>query len=127
MCPPNSPPNSPNRRSADNTPSAVSSPADDYAPLRALDLYSNYFQSPENIDVFWTNDLGFTIIKNLSLNIVTQLFYDDDVNVQVDLDGDGIYGEPAADVNLPPGQQRDELMPSVSWMQGIFLKYNLIF
>jgi hypothetical protein len=95
--------------------------------VSALDLYSNYLQSPENMDVFWTNDLNFTIIKNLSLNIVTELFYDDDVNVQVDLDDDGIYGEPAADVNLPPGEQRDELMPSVSWMQGVFLKYNLIF
>ena len=93
----------------------------------ALDLYSNYLENAKNIDVLWTNDLGFQIIKNLSLNLVTQLFYDDDVNVQTDLDGDGIRGEAAADVNLPPGEQRSELIPSVSFMQGLFLKYNLAF
>ncbi|MCB9282546.1 MAG: DUF3078 domain-containing protein [Lewinellaceae bacterium] len=93
----------------------------------ALDLYSNYLENPQNVDVLWTNDLGIQIIKNLSLNLVTQLFYDDDVNVQTDLDGDGIRGEAAADVNLPPGQQRSELIPSVSFMQGLFIKYSLIF
>ena len=93
----------------------------------ALDLFSNYIENPQNIDILWTNDLGIQIIKNLSLNLVTQLFYDDDVNVQVDLDNDGIIGEAAADVDLPVGQQRAELMPSVSIMQGLFLKYNLIF
>jgi len=93
----------------------------------ALDLYSNYLENPQNVDVFWTNDLGFTIIKNLSLNVVTQLFYDDDVNVQVDLDGDGILGEEAIDVNLPPGQQRRELRPGVFFTEALLLKYNLIF
>ncbi|MBK7409656.1 MAG: DUF3078 domain-containing protein [Saprospirales bacterium] len=93
----------------------------------SLDLFSNYLENPQNIDVLWTNDLGFTIVKNLSLNLVTQLFYDDDVNVQTDLDGDGIRGEAAADVDLPPGQQRSELIPSVSFMQGLFIKYNLLF
>lgn len=93
----------------------------------ALDLFSNYIENPQNIDVLWTNDLGIQIIKNLSLNLVTNLFYDDDVNVQVDLDDDGIYGEAATDVNLPPGEQRNELMPAVSFMQGLFIKYNLIF
>ena len=71
----------------------------------ALDLYSNYLQSPENIDVFWTNDLGLNIVKNLSLNVVTQLFYDDDVNVQVD----------------------DKLIPNVSFTEALLIKYNLIF
>lgn len=93
----------------------------------ALNLYSNYLQKPENIDVFWTNDLGLTIVKNLSINLVTQLFYDDDVNVQTDLDDDGIIGEAAPDVDLPPGEQRSELIPAVSFMQGLFVKYNLIF
>ncbi len=93
----------------------------------ALDLFSNYIENPQNIDVLWTNDLSVQIVKNLSINLVTNLFYDDDVNVQTDLDGDGIYGEAAADVNLPPGEQRAELMPSVSFMQGLFIKYNLIF
>ena len=71
----------------------------------ALDLYSNYLQSPENIDVFWTNDFGLNIVKNLSVNVVTQLFYDDDVNVQVD----------------------DKLIPAVNFTEALLIKYNLIF
>lgn len=93
----------------------------------ALDLFSNYLENPQNIDVLWTNDLSVQIVKNLSVNLVTNLFYDDDVNVQVDFDDDGIYGEAAADVSLPPGEQRAELVPAVSFMQGLFIKYNLIF
>jgi hypothetical protein len=100
---------------------------DRLAVISALDLYSNYIKNPQNIDVLWSNDIGLIIFKNFSINLVNQLFYDDDVKVQVDLDGNGIYGQPASEVNLPPGQQRDELAPSVSFMQGIFLKYNLIF
>lgn len=92
-----------------------------------FDLYSNYLQKPENIDVFWTNDLGLTIVKNLSINLATQLFYDDDVNVQVDLDDDGILGEDAPDVNLPPDKQRRELRPGVNFTEALLIKYNLIF
>jgi hypothetical protein len=92
-----------------------------------LDLYSNYLNDPQNLDVLWTNDLGITIFKGLSLNLVTELFYDDDVNVQIDRDGDGIFGEAIEDVDLTGPQKRAELAPSVSIVEGLFIKYNLIF
>lgn len=93
----------------------------------ALDLYSNFLESPQNVDLLWTNNLGIVINKNLSLQLVTEMFYDDDVNVQIDRDDDGIVGEAAADVNLPPAEQRDELAPALSFVQGLFLKYNIVF
>jgi hypothetical protein len=89
-----------------------------------LDLYSNYLQNPQNIDLLWTNDLGWTLFKNFSINIVTELFYDDNVDVQLDLDDDGILGEAAGEVS---GFDRSELAPSVSFTQALLIKYNFIF
>jgi hypothetical protein len=80
-----------------------------------LDLFSNYLENPQNIDVLWTNELGWTIFKNFSLNIVTELFYDDDVKVQIDRNNNGIFGEPG------------EFAPSVSITQALLIKYNYIF
>ena len=64
-----------------------------------MDLYSNYIEKPGNIDVLWTNDIGVILFDNFSINLVTELFYDDNVDVQIDLDDDGIYGEAAERCN----------------------------
>jgi len=55
-----------------------------------LGLFSNYLHNPQNIDVDWEVLLGMKINKYLTVNINTQLLYDDDVKVAVDRDGDGI-------------------------------------
>ncbi|MCB0620146.1 MAG: DUF3078 domain-containing protein [Saprospiraceae bacterium] len=90
----------------------------------SLDLFSNYLENPQNIDVLWTNELSIQIFKNLSINLVTEYFYDDDVDVQFDLDKDGIIGEPADQVD---GYDRPELGPSSSFTEAILIKYNFIF
>jgi hypothetical protein len=44
-----------------------------------LDLFSNYLDHPEDVDVNWENQLGLTVNKYLSINIHTHLVYDADV------------------------------------------------
>ena len=46
-----------------------------------LDLFSNYFHNPENIDVDWNVLLNLKVNEYLSANLVTQLIYDDDVKI----------------------------------------------
>jgi hypothetical protein len=43
-----------------------------------LDLYSNYLNNPQNIDIFWTNNLIFKVNKWLALNYQWNIAYDHD-------------------------------------------------
>jgi hypothetical protein len=47
-----------------------------------LDLFSNYFHNPQNIDVDWNFMLNMKVNEWLSANLITQLIYDDDVKIQ---------------------------------------------
>lgn len=58
-----------------------------------LDLFSNYLNNPENVDVNWETLIAFKITKYFSTNISTQLLYDDDVIVNIDKNEDGIIEE----------------------------------
>ncbi len=51
-----------------------------------LDLFSNYIDNPENIDVSWEVLIAMKINKYISANITTHLIYDDDIDV-TDKDG----------------------------------------
>jgi len=51
--------------------------------LSKLELFSNYFHNPQNIDVYWENLVGFKLSKILTLSINTVLIYDDDVMISV--------------------------------------------
>ena len=51
-----------------------------------LELYSNYLEDPQNIDVYWDNYFTFTINSWLSANLTTSLIYDHDINI-TDKDG----------------------------------------
>ncbi|GAA4304268.1 DUF3078 domain-containing protein [Compostibacter hankyongensis] len=44
-----------------------------------LDLYSNYFVNPQNIDVDWTSLLTLKVNKYITATLNTELIYDDDV------------------------------------------------
>ena len=44
-----------------------------------LDLFSNYTDKPQNIDVNWENIITFKINKYISASINTMLIYDDDI------------------------------------------------
>ncbi len=46
-----------------------------------LDLFSNYFHNPQNIDVDWSVLISMKVNEFLSANLVTQLIYDDDVKI----------------------------------------------
>ena len=43
-----------------------------------LDLFSNYKNNPQNIDVFWTNTLGFKVNKYIGISYNFDLIYDHD-------------------------------------------------
>lgn len=47
-----------------------------------IDLFSNYFNNPQNIDVDWTFMLNMKVNEWLSANFLTQLIYDDDIKIQ---------------------------------------------
>ncbi|MEI6412454.1 MAG: DUF3078 domain-containing protein [Bacteroidota bacterium] len=86
-----------------------------------LSLFSNYLNHPENIDVLWTNNVDIQIFKGLSLGLLGELFYDNDVSVQIDRNKNGIYGEqnPATGLN--------EFAPAASITGSFMLKYTRTF
>lgn len=47
-----------------------------------INLFSNYLDRPQNVDVNWENIFLFKLIKNLSLSIQTHLIYDHDILVR---------------------------------------------
>ncbi len=48
-----------------------------------LALYSNYLNKPQNIDVDWNNEFAVTIFKGIQVSLLTNVFYDHDVFVQL--------------------------------------------
>jgi hypothetical protein len=78
-----------------------------------LTLYSNYLRNPQNIDVDWTNEFAIEIFKGLQLAVTVNIFYDDDVRVQI-TDYDALGGVSG-------------LGKRVSLTQQLLIKYNLIF
>lgn len=48
-----------------------------------LELFSNYIDNPQNIDVNWEVLIGMKVNKYLSANISTQMIYDHDIPVPV--------------------------------------------
>lgn len=55
-----------------------------------LDLFSNYLNNPQNIDINWETIVTMKINKFLSANLNTHLIYDDDIDIAVDNNDDGI-------------------------------------
>jgi len=60
-----------------------------------LDLFSNYFHNPQNIDVDWSVLISMKVNEFLSANLITQLIYDDDVKIL-----DPVTGESAPKVQF---------------------------
>ena len=46
-----------------------------------LELFSNYMNNPQNVDVNWTTLTTFKVNKFISATLATQLIYDDDIKV----------------------------------------------
>jgi hypothetical protein len=54
-----------------------------------IDLFSNYTENPQNVDVNWEILLAMKVNKYLSVNFNTQLIYDDNIQIPVDKNGNG--------------------------------------
>ncbi|OFY25640.1 MAG: hypothetical protein A2275_01695 [Bacteroidetes bacterium RIFOXYA12_FULL_35_11] len=55
-----------------------------------LDLFSNYLDCPENVDVNWEVLIAMKLGKYLTATISTTLIYDDNTKIKIDKDEDGI-------------------------------------
>lgn len=51
--------------------------------ISKLDLFSNYINNPDRIDVNWENILQLKVNQYISASITTQLIYDDDIDITV--------------------------------------------
>ncbi len=78
-----------------------------------ISLFSNYLNEPDNIDVDWVNEFGFNLYKGFQITILTNLFYDHDVKVQV-TDYDFVGGVSGT------GRR-------VSFTEQLMVKYNMVF
>jgi hypothetical protein len=57
-----------------------------------LELFSNYIDRPQNVDVRWSNALVAKINKYLSVNFFTDMIYDHDIAIpRVNSDGSPVY------------------------------------
>lgn len=65
-----------------------------------LDLFSNYMHNPQNIDVVFNNLVTIKVSKFFSVNLISQMLYDDDVITKRDWDKDGLYDK-KEDINGP--------------------------
>jgi hypothetical protein len=65
-----------------------------------LDLFSNYQNNPQNIDVVFNNSLTMKINKFFTASVISQMIYDDDIITKRDWDRDGAFDKPQ-DINGP--------------------------
>jgi hypothetical protein len=56
-----------------------------------LDLFSNYLDKPQNIDVNWEVLIVMKVNKVISANLSTTLIYDDNTKIPIDKNHDGIF------------------------------------
>ncbi len=54
-----------------------------------LDLFSNYLNKPQNIDVNWESLLALKVNDYLSATVLFHLMYDDDIHIGIDTNDDG--------------------------------------
>jgi len=55
-----------------------------------IDLFSNYSDKPQNVDVNWETLTALKVNKFISVNFNTQLLYDDNIKIPIDRNNDGI-------------------------------------
>lgn len=75
-----------------------------------LELFSNYLNNPQNIDVNWENLIILKVNKFISASISTVLIYDDDIVIEEDADNDGILN-----VNGPRVQFKEVIQVGLSY------------
>jgi hypothetical protein len=58
-----------------------------------LELFTNYLEDPQNVDVNWEILLAMKVNKYITATLSTQLIYDDNTIINIDNDEDGIIDE----------------------------------
>lgn len=61
-----------------------------------VDLFSNYLENPQNIDINWETLITLKVNKYITVSINNNMIYDDDVIIKIDNNEDGIL-----DINGP--------------------------
>lgn len=90
-----------------------------------LRLFSNYLDEPQNVDVLFSNNFSIALFKGLSLDLLGEYFYDHDVLVKKDADGDKVYDVTVNGDGTTTGPDR---LGRGGQMSGAFLlKYSVIF
>jgi len=60
-----------------------------------LNLFSNYLENPQNVDVDWETLITWKLLKFFTINFNTQLLYDDDTKtIEIDNNGNQIQHGP---------------------------------
>ena len=59
-----------------------------------IDLFSNYLDNPQNIDVSWETQIAMKVNKYISVNFNTHLLYDDNILIALDRNDDGDMTDP---------------------------------
>lgn len=90
-----------------------------------LRLFSNYLNEPQNIDVLFSNNFSIALFKGLSLDLLAEYFYDHDVLVKKDADGDKIYDVTVNGDGTTTGP--DRLGRGGQTTGAFVLKYSVIF
>lgn len=75
-----------------------------------IDLFSNYANNPQNIDINWETLISMKINKYLSTTISTQLLYDDDVDVVRGERQEVVDGETITIQDVGPAVQFKEVL-----------------
>lgn len=90
-----------------------------------LRLFSNYLKEPQNVDVLFSNNFSISIFKGLSLDLLAEYFYDHDVKVKKDVNGDDIYD---VTINADGTTSGPDRLGRGGQTTGAFLlKYSVIF
>ena len=82
----------------------------------SLRLFTNYLKDPAAVDVLFTNNFSIQIFKGFSLDLLGELFYDQDVKMNLDSNDNGIFGDDG-----------DRQAPAAQLTGAFMLKYNVIF
>jgi hypothetical protein len=89
---------------------------DRLAVTSALRLFSNYLKDPAAVDVLFTNNFSIQIFKGFSLDLLGEVFYDQDVKMNLDTNDNNIYGDTG-----------DRQAPAAQLTGAFMLKYSKIF
>jgi hypothetical protein len=55
-----------------------------------MDMFSNYLENPQNIDIGWETLISMKVNKFISASLSTHLIYDDDIKIVIDRNEDGV-------------------------------------